>query len=204
MAESSNGEIHKTAGMIKDIIEVEILESKDRGNSRKLGLDEGSTLGMEHARKLLDAMDKFSDVSPGLGIVLVQKGVPNQEMGDKPLTKEEMNYKESSSYRLALSLQSDYVEQFGRQYKIKINGKRFGVEGDIEVSPDNTPALTKAFEEVAKIGQDLRNKYEIRRRSNESIGVGDDNEYKTADAYAKLEIQMRHALANGIKNINSR
>lgn len=188
MAEVLNGEVHKTAGMFKDIIEVEILESQEKGNSKKLGIVEGSVLGADHAARLLAAMDKFASVSSGLGINIIQKGVPKEEMERKFIS----------------SFQSDYTEEFGKQYKIKIDGKRYGVAGEIEVSPDNTPALTKAFEEAAKIGQDLRNKYEARKHAKDSIGLGGFDDYETARAYANLEVEMRHTLAKGIKNITSR
>ena len=79
----AEGEVHKTAGMFKDIIEVELLESQDHGNSKKLGIIEGSVLGAEHAGRLLAAMDKFASVSSGLGINIIQKGVPKEEMERK-------------------------------------------------------------------------------------------------------------------------
>lgn len=184
----AEGEVHKTAGMFKDIIEVELLESQDHGNSKKLGIIEGSVLGAEHAGRLLAAMDKFASVSSGLGINIIQKGVPKEEMERKFIS----------------SFQSDYMEEPGKQYKIKIDGKRFGVTGEIEVGPDNSPALTKAFEEAAKIGQELKNQYEMKKRAKDSVGLGGFDEYETARAYAHLELEMRHTLAKGIEKIRSR
>jgi hypothetical protein len=189
MADDNKAEVHKTAGIFKDIIEVELVESQSKGNTQKLGIIEGSKLGTQHADKLLEAMDRFSKVfDKSLGVSVIMKGVPKEEMERKFIS----------------AFQSDYTEEFGKQYKLIIKGERLGVKGEIELNPNNSPTLTNAFEEAAKIGNELKQKYDLSKQAEISAGIYRPNEYEISDVRAQIEKKMRRTLAQGIDKIRSR